>query len=142
MHTIHRPRLAILALTLTAATALAACGPGVSPAPTPSPTPQPTPTPVAASVESPEDAASLVIATNPVFAGAIELTPDIIGASTYWESEALDDGGYRIVMTVGWGDCPAGCINRHVWTYEVAADGQLELVGETGDDLPADLPAN
>jgi hypothetical protein len=91
-------------------------------------------------VATPGDAASIVIASNPMFAGAIELTPDVIGASRYWEAQPLDGGGYRIVLTVGWGDCPAGCIEKHVWTYDVGPDGQLTLVGETGDEVPSDLP--
>lgn len=131
--------MALPALALALAT-LAACGGGLA-SPTPAATTLPTPTPVAAKVASPADAAALVIATNPMFSGATELTPDIIGASRYWEATPLAAGGYTIVMTVGWGDCPAGCIERHVWTYDVAADGGLELVSEVGDEVPQDLPA-
>ena len=131
--------LALPALVLALST-VAACG-GAGASPTPAPTTIPTPTPVSAKVATPADAAALVIATNPMFAGAIQLTPDLIGASTYWESTPLATGGYTIVMTVGWGDCPAGCIERHVWTYDVAADGQLKLVSEVGDEVPQDLPA-
>jgi hypothetical protein len=92
-------------------------------------------------VTSPADAAALVIATNPMFTGTTELRPDVIGASRWWEAEALDGGGYRIEITIGWGDCPAGCIERHVWTYEVDASGGVELVSEAGDPVPSDLPA-
>ena len=45
-----------------------------------------------------------------------------------------------IEITVGWGDCMAGCIERHVWTYEVSPDGTVELIAEQGDPVPADLP--
>jgi len=121
---------------------VAACGAGAaSPSPSPAPTIRPTPTPIAATVGSPADAAALVIATNPMFAGAMELRPDVIGASKYWKAEPLDGGGYRIELTIGWGDCPAGCIERHVWTYDVDASGGLTLVSETGDPVPSDLPA-
>jgi hypothetical protein len=82
-----------------------------------------------------------VIASDPRFAGTIELTPDIIGASRWWTAEPLPGGGYRIELTIGWGDCPAGCIDRHVWTYEVTPEGAVELVGETGDPVPSELPA-
>jgi hypothetical protein len=118
---------------------LAACNPGAA-SPTLEPTLRPTPTPIVASVSSPEDAATLVIATDPRFSGAIQLRPDLIGASKYWEAEPLAAGGYRIKLTLGWGDCPAGCIERHVWTYDVDPTGGLKLVSETGDEVPANLP--
>ena len=129
-----KTRIALLAV-ITVSTLLAACSndggrsPGAS-------NPAPTPTPIAADVASPADAAARVIATDPRFEGAIELSPDIIGASKYWEAEALDGGAYQITMTIGWGDCPAGCINRHVWVYSVSADGQVELIEESGDPIP------
>jgi hypothetical protein len=119
---------------------VAACNAAGAPSPTPAPTPRPTPTPIAAPVASPEDAAALVIATDPRFSGAIQLTPDVIGASRWWEAEPLAAGGYRIKLTIGWGDCPAGCIQRHVWTFDVDATGGLKLMSESGDEVPADLP--
>jgi len=121
---------------------LAACSSDSGVSPTPA-VPGPTPTPVRAAVESPEDAAALVIAADPRFAGTVRLSPDLIGASRWWEAESLDSGGYRIEVTIGWGDCPAGCINRHTWTFDVSAGGEVILVGEIGDPLPAgSLPAN
>lgn len=89
---------------------------------------------------TPEEAAALVIATNRVFAGAIQLTADIIGASKWWVATPLPSGGFSVEVTVGWGDCPAGCINRHVWTFEVSPEGQVKLVSEKGDEVPANLP--
>ena len=120
---------------------LAACGPAASSPPTAAPTTRPTPTPVAATVATPEDAATLVIATNPVFAGTTQLDPEMIGASRWWTAEPLPGGGYRIQITVGWGDCQAGCIDRHVWTFEVDPDGTVRPIGEEGPELPVDLPA-
>ena len=139
-----RTRLATLGAAAFFALALAACSAGAaSPTPTlaPSPTPRPTPTPVAVSVSSPAEAAAIVLASDPRFAGAIELTPDIIGASRWWKAEALPGGGYRVEVTIGWGDCPAGCIDRHVWTFDVDPTGGLTLVSETGDPVPSDPPA-
>jgi hypothetical protein len=121
--------------------ALAACNAAGVPSPTPEPSLRPTPTPITAPVAAPEDAAALVIATDPRFAGAIELTPDIIGASKWWKAEPLASGGYRIELTIGWGDCPSGCIDRHVWTFDVDATGGVTLVSESGDEVPNDLPA-
>jgi hypothetical protein len=99
----------------------------------------PTPTPVTAvpnPVSSPEDAAARVIAADSRFKGATMLLPDSIGLTKWWEWKALDNGGYEIKVTMGWGDCPAGCINHHTWTFDVAEDGTLTTVGETGDPVP------
>ncbi len=133
------PFMAALAIGLTACSSVGSASPTSSlPAPTPtSALAAPTPTPIAVDVATPEDAAALVIALDPRFAGTIKLTPDLIGASQWWESEPLLGGGFRIALTIGWGDCPAGCINRHTWTHRVTADGQVTLESETGDALPA-----
>jgi len=107
-----------------------------APAVTPSPTlTVPGPTPIAVDVTSVAEAAALVIATDPRFEGAISLTPDVIGASKWWEATAIADGGYRVTITIGWGDCPSGCINAHVWDFEVSADGQVTLLGDSGDPI-------
>lgn len=131
-----RTALSLIALVVVTAVVTAACstGAGASPSPT---TPGPTPTPIGATVETPEEAAALVIATDPKFAGVTKQNPNVIGASAWWEAQPLDGGGYRITVTIGWGDCPAGCINRHIWTFDVSADGQVTLVSEAGDALPA-----
>ena len=93
-------------------------------------------------VATPEEAAALVIASDPRFAGTIKLSPDNIGASRWWEAAALADGGFQIMLTIGWGDCPSGCIDRHSWVYRVTADGLVTLESETGDPMPAgSLPA-
>lgn len=123
--------LALLAIVLGACTTDGGSSPGASGSPAA------TPTPIAADVASPADAAALVIATDPRFEGAIELTPDVIGGSKYWEATALDGGAYQIVLTIGWGDCPSGCINKHTWTFRVTADGQVTLLAEAGDEVPA-----
>jgi hypothetical protein len=130
-----------MALAVALHAAVAGCGGATaSPAPTAEPSNRPTPTPIARPVVTPGDAAAVVIASDPRFAGTIELTPDIIGASRWWTAEPLGGGGFRVELTIGWGDCPAGCINRHVWTYDVTPAGQLSLVSETGDVVPSPLP--
>jgi hypothetical protein len=132
------PVLAVLALVLAACSADGGSSPGSSsPAPAPSGSvPAPTPTPIAAEVTGPADAAALVIATDPRFEGAIERTPDVIGASRWWEALPLADGAYRITLTIGWGDCPSGCIESHTWAFRVTADGQVTLLEEFGDPIP------
>ena len=132
-------RRALLSVA-TLALAVAACSAAATPAPTPSPTPRPSPTPIIAHVGTPASAAAIVIASDPRFAGAIELTPGLIGASRWWTATPLSSGGYRIEVTIGWGDCPAGCINRHMWTFDVDAKGGLTLVSDSGDEVPPNLP--
>ena len=114
--------------------ALAACTGG--PPATSTPSPAPTPSPITVTVNTPDDAAALVIATDLRFQGVTKLNPGMIGASRWWVSDPRNGGGFVITITIGWGDCPAGCISRHVWTYEVAGDGQVSLTGETGDPMP------
>ena len=121
--------------------AISACSAAGAPSPTPEPTVRPTSTPIVTRVSSPADAAALVIDTNPIFAGTMELRPDVIGMSRWWTATPLVTGGYRVELTVGWGDCMAGCIERHVWIFEVDASGGVKLVSETGDPVPSDLPA-
>jgi hypothetical protein len=94
------------------------------------------PTLPAAPVLSPEDAAARAIATDKRFAGAAELDPSLIGASKWWRATPLANGGYSIAITLGSGDCPAGCINQHTWRFTVSADGSVTATGESGDPLP------
>jgi hypothetical protein len=95
----------------------------------------PGPTQIPTDVSSPEAAAALVIASDPRFEGAIEMTPDVIGASKWWAARVLQDGAYRITLTVGWGDCQSGCINQHTWAFRVTATGDVTLLEESGDPL-------
>jgi hypothetical protein len=92
-------------------------------------------------VTSPEEAAARVKVEHPEFAGLTPPNPDLIGACCWYEATAVD-GGYQVVVTVGWGDCPAGCIDRHVWTFAVAPDGRVGLLDEEGPAVPeGQLPA-
>jgi hypothetical protein len=134
------PRPAGLLLAFVLMLSAGACATTTSSTPTPPPTPRPTPTAITAPVSSAADAAALVIATNPIFAGAPEYSTEMIGASRWWKATPRDGGGYTIELTVGWGDCPAGCIERHLWTFEVTPDGTVTKVGESGDEVPTDLP--
>lgn len=60
----------------------------------------------------------------------------MIGASAWWTAESITDDGFRISYVIGWGDCQAGCINRHQWVFEVTADGAVTLVDESGEPVP------
>jgi hypothetical protein len=41
-------------------------------------------------------------------------------------------------VTVGWGDCQAGCIDTHTSLYAVGPDGSVTLRRETGGHVPPD----
>ncbi len=41
-----------------------------------------------------------------------------------------------IEYSVGWGDCPAGCIHRRYWLFNVKFDGAVSFVRSYGDVLP------
>jgi hypothetical protein len=119
--------LAILALL---SLGLAACSSSATPAP-------------AAAITTADEAAAAVAATNTRFEGIEQKNPDLIGQGSFWEAMPVASGAYgggstdswTVTYTIGWGDCPAGCINQHVWTYRVDADGTVTLLSETGDPL-------
>jgi hypothetical protein len=106
-----------------------------------SPSPSPSPSPSAVAVTSPDEAEARVEALHPEFAGMAPLDPDVIGACCWSEAKAVE-GGYQVTFTIGWGDCPAGCINRHVWTFAVSPGGEVALIGEEGPPVPPDVMSN
>ena len=80
-----------------------------------------------------------VVAAEPRFAGIGPRDPDLIGQSAWYEAKpASGVGAFVVTVSVGWGDCQSGCIERHTWTYAVAPDGSVRLLSETGDPVPAD----
>jgi hypothetical protein len=48
----------------------------------------------------------------------------------------IDSEYLSIEYSVGWGDCPAGCIHRHYWLFHVKFDGTVSFVRSYGDELP------
>jgi hypothetical protein len=139
-----RTLLAAIALTVI----LGACAPAVTPPPSssppssspspsglPSPSVIPSPTPI----NSAQAAAALVIASDARFAGLQAQDPNLIGQCCWWTATPTADG-YDITIEIGWGDCPAGCIDRHQWFYSVATDGTITLDRENGPSLPAGIP--
>ncbi|HYN68778.1 MAG TPA: hypothetical protein VEX41_01040 [Candidatus Eisenbacteria bacterium] len=132
MQTTRHPRR-FLAAILIALLAVAGCATSGASSPAGATAPP------AHAVTSPEDAAALVVASDPRFEGLKPLDPEIIGASRWWEASANEDGSFTVKVTIGWGDCPAGCINRHLWTYRVSREGVLELLEESGIEVPASL---
>lgn len=118
--------------------AAASPSPAVTPAPSPSPgvtpAPSPSPSPTAIEVTSAAQAAALVIASDERFASIGPVLPDVIGQSAWYEASDLGDR-YSVSITIGSGDCMAGCINRHIWHYSVTHDGTITLESEEGDEV-------
>ncbi|MGZ6214466.1 MAG: MSCRAMM family protein [Candidatus Limnocylindria bacterium] len=81
------------------------------------------------------EAVRLVLDRDARFAGIGPRDENLIGQAAWYEVAPAKDG-WQVVIRIGWGDCPAGCINEHRWTYGVAADGRVTLTSETGDSLP------
>jgi hypothetical protein len=92
--------------------------------------------PPAATPISEAEAVDLVLDQNELFTGIGPRDPELIGQAAWYEVTALDDG-WRVEVRMGWGDCPAGCINEHGWAYTVSSRGTVELADESGDPLPA-----
>ena len=80
-------------------------------------------------------AARLALAQQARFAGIGPIDDTLIGQAAWYQATTTDDG-WQVVIRIGWGDCPAGCINEHRWTYAVGRDASVELVHEEGDVLP------
>jgi hypothetical protein len=83
------------------------------------------------------DAIRLALAQDPRFGGIGPADPDLIGQASWYEVADADDG-WQITIRIGWGDCPAGCINEHRWVYGVNRRGDVSLLREEGDAMPAE----
>ena len=91
--------------------------------------------PGASGVTDAAAAVRLALAQQARFAGIGPFDENLIGQSSWFEVADTDDG-WQVVIRIGWGDCPAGCINEHRWTYAVGRTGSIELAQEEGDVLP------
>jgi len=81
-----------------------------------------------------DEAAQLVLGQLDRFAGIASRDPNLIGQATWYQvTEA--SAGWEVVVRIGWGDCPAGCISEHRWIYAVSGEGSVTLVREEGDEL-------
>jgi hypothetical protein len=99
-----------------------------------------TPTPLPVPVTTPEAAVSRVLEAEKRLTGIAPRSPDAIGQAAWYEvAPASGVGAFVVTVRLGWGDCPAGCIDEHVWHYAVAPDGAVSLVSETGAAVPDDV---
>jgi len=88
-------------------------------------------------VSSAADAFRIVQARSPWFDGIKPKDATAAGQSAWWTAVPAAGGAWTVTVDVGWGDCPAGCIDHHAWTWTVAVDGTVTLASETGAALPA-----
>jgi hypothetical protein len=141
VRTAARNTRAALALSiLLAGLLVAACG-GASPAASGPGGPGSSATAPATRVETPEEAVAAIRARTPWFDGIEARNPDMIGQSASWTAEPTGQPSFRVTFEVGWGDCQAGCIDRHTWTFEVARDGTVTWIGEEGSVLTPEQTA-
>ena len=83
-----------------------------------------------------------VVVADPRFAAVQPRDLDLIGQSAWWEARpASGVGAFVVTIRIGWGDCQAGCIDEHQWTYAVTPDGGVRLLAEDGPPVPADVDA-
>lgn len=123
-------RLVIVA-ALVAAT-IVGCG-GAASGTSPSPTPLPVP------VTTMDEAVARVIASEPRLTGIQPFDTGLIGQSSWYTVEpASGVGAFVVTVRVGWGDCPAGCIDEHSWVYAVGPDGVVTVVSEAGQPVSPD----
>ncbi len=90
----------------------------------------------AASPISADEAVRRVLALDPRFAGIGPRDLKMVGQSSWYDVKP-GTVGWTVTISIGWGDCPAGCINHRTWVYAVAGDGAPSLVSQSGDELPA-----
>jgi hypothetical protein len=152
-----------LVLGIVLGVTVVACSQGGGGSPGGGSTPEPSGTPgtpgasgVPAATESPgsgppsailsaEEAAAAVAATNPLFAGITGKDQGLIGQANWWEARPLEAAkppvAWMVTYRIGWGDCQAGCIDQHTWTYRVDPDGSVTLLSESGSALSSDVLA-
>jgi hypothetical protein len=135
MHVTSRSVAAAGRVVLLGLLVVACSAPGGAGSATPTVSSGPTSTPVPSFIAA-ADAAAIVLAQDPRFAGIGARDQGLVGQGSWYEVTP-DAAGWRVTVQLGWGDCPAGCINRHTWEYVVGFDGAASRTGETGDQLPA-----
>lgn len=127
-------RILRLIVISVAAIMVGACGGSASASSPASPS-----APIGGPVRTESDAVARVIASEPKFSGITARDPDLIGQAAWYEvTPASGVGAFLVTMRIGWGDCPAGCIDEHSWTYAVGPDGSVKLQSEAGSPVPSD----
>ncbi|HEY4752032.1 MAG TPA: hypothetical protein VIH37_02030, partial [Candidatus Limnocylindrales bacterium] len=132
-------RLALVAIVVAACSGAAGpAAPGGSPTVSGS---TPSASPGTGQVSTREQAFAAVAARSPWFDGAKAKDPQAIGKAVTWEATAGPGDTWTVTVDVGWGDCPAGCTDHHVWTFTVGADGTVSLASASGPAVPQEQRA-
>lgn len=122
-------------LVAMSALVIASCAGGLS-ASVPTASPEPS---AAGPIVTAADAVERVITDNPRFTGMAARDPNLIGQANWYEvTPASGVGAFIVTMRIGWGDCEAGCIDEHTWTYVVGPTGFVTLQSESGSPVPSD----
>ncbi|UTW60817.1 T9SS type A sorting domain-containing protein [bacterium SCSIO 12741] len=53
----------------------------------------------------------------------------------YSIQSSINSDHVELIYSIGWGDCPSGCINRRFWKFKVYYDCSVEFCGSYGDVL-------
>ena len=107
-----------------------------TPPPSPAtPPPSPATPPPAVGPLTADEAVALVLTVDPRFGVLKPRDLGMIGQSAWYEVVPTGTG-YLVTVSIGWGDCPSGCIERRTWVYSVSASGVVELVSVSGADGP------
>ena len=85
--------------------------------------------------EDPLDIAALARRFLPV-GGVVSAEPDAVAGDGNDIRGAALGPGWRLEYSVGFGDCPTGCISRHTWTFRVEGDGTVTFLGSEGPPPP------
>jgi hypothetical protein len=59
-----------------------------------------------------------------------------IGDGSHIEIIYFNPDFIQLIYSYGWGDCPSGCTNRHYWELGIYGSGLIELLSESGKELP------
>jgi hypothetical protein len=62
--------------------------------------------------------------------------PNWFGGDGDWVTATFEQNGTVVEFSVGYGDCPAGCLRRRSWKFGVSSDGKVQFLGATGDHPP------
>ena len=132
-----RPRQQ-LAVLIAAAILVVGCAGGAASSPIPSALETPGSS-GGVVVRTPDEAAARVLTQLGRWPGIGPFDPNRIGQCCGYRVTQVADG-WTVTIEVGWGDCPAGCIDHHQWRYLVRPDGTIVVHDETGPPVPAGVP--
>lgn len=126
---------------LASALLLAVAAPVAAEEASPEPVLYAAPATVELPIDSADEAVAAIIAAGGPFDGFVAESDGLIGASQTYAATGDASQGWTIDFRYGWGDCQAGCISVHTFSYAVdAMTGEVSYAGHEGDELPADAP--